>query len=111
MAAARFGIEQSQPLVAVPASADGPSVIPSRLTVDPPEVLVAAFKPSRDRKAYIIRLFGAGGKAVRATLTWSDPAPEAVWISNLAEEPVEAVTGPVEVPAFGLVTLRAELPE
>ena len=31
-------------------------------------------------------------------------------LSNLAEEPLAPVTGPVEVPSMGLVTLRAELP-
>jgi hypothetical protein len=33
-----------------------------------------------------------------------------VWISNLAEERGQVVTGTVEVPAFGIVTLRAEWP-
>ena len=45
------------------------------------------------------------------TLSWADPAPKSVRLSNLAEEPLSEVTGPIDVPAWGLVTLRAELPD
>ena len=51
-----------------------------------PEVIVASIKPSEDRKARIVRLFGAGGKTAHVTLRWGQSAPKAVWISNLAEE-------------------------
>ena len=67
-------------------------------------------KPSNDHKAWIVRLFGAAGKTAQVTLHWGQSAPKAVWISNLAEEQGKEVAGPVEVPAFGVVTLRAELP-
>jgi hypothetical protein len=110
VAAARFGVEASQPLVAVAAGADGPAEIPSRLRVAPQEVLVTCFKPSTDGKAIIVRLFNVGEKTAEAVLTWSEPAPRNVTISNLAEEPGEAAGGPIEVPAMGFVTLRAELP-
>jgi len=106
--AARFGIEESQPLVAVACSPETPEVIPSRLTLDTPDVIVGALKPSRDGRALIVRLFGAGGKATPVTLTWREPKPEAVFLSDLSEKPGTAVQGPIEVPAHGLVTLRAE---
>ena len=113
--ATRFGIEQSQPLVAVPArtAVDGPAIlrIGSRLKVEPPEVIVQTLKPSEDRRALIARLLNVGSRTVKAKLTWGDPAPESVWTGNLAEEPQAKVTGPVEVPALGVVTLRAELPD
>jgi alpha-mannosidase len=80
------------------------------LEVDRPEVIVASIKPSDDRRARIVRLFGAGGKTAHVTLHWGQSAPNAAWISNLAEEEGQVVTGPVEVPAFGIVTLRAEWP-
>ena len=108
---ARFGIEQSQPLVAVPASDKTPAITASRLRVEPNEVIVASLKPSADRKAMIVRLFGAGGRTAKAKLTWSDPVPKTISISNLAEEPQSKVTGPIDVPAFGIVTVRAELPD
>jgi len=31
-----------------------------------------------------------------------------VWISNLAEQKVAAITGAIDVPACGLISLRAE---
>jgi hypothetical protein len=34
-----------------------------------------------------------------------------VWISNLAEEAVTDAKGVIEIPASGLVTLRAEITE
>ncbi|MHC4178160.1 MAG: glycosyl hydrolase-related protein, partial [Planctomycetota bacterium] len=111
--AARFGMELSQPLVAVPAGSaeDGPAIllIEPRLKVEPAEVIVPTFKPSADGRGLIARLFNVGSRAAKAKLTWSDPAPKNLWMSNLAEEPKARVTGPVEVPALGLVTLRAEL--
>jgi alpha-mannosidase len=109
VAAQRFGIERSQPLVVTPARGATLDVRPF-LTLDTPEVIVASIKPSNDRKAWIVRLFGAGGKTARLDLHWGQSAPKTVWISNLAEEQAKVATGPVEVPAFGIVTLRAELP-
>jgi hypothetical protein len=52
-----------------------------------------------------------GGHNAKAVLQLGASAPKAVWISNLAEEQEAAVPGSVDVPANGLVTLRAELPE
>jgi len=106
--AARFGIGQSQPLVAAPAA--GEAVTRPRPRVEPAGVIAATLKPSDDGKALIVRLFGASGKAEKATLAWSDPAPKAVSVSDISEKPGAAVTGPVDVPPFGLVTIRAELP-
>ena len=54
---------------------------------------------------------GAGGKKTPVALTWREPKPKAVFLSDLSEKPGTAVQGPIEVPAFGLVTLRAELGE
>ena len=79
------------------------------MELDTPDV-VASVKPSEDRKALIVRLFGAAGRPAKANLHWSENAPKAVWMSNLAEEPGAAVTGAVDVPAYGLVTLRVDLP-
>jgi alpha-mannosidase len=107
VAAQRFGIECSQPLVAAAAQGPAPSDRPL-LEVDAPQVIVASIKPSEDHKATIVRLFGAGGQAARASLRWGRETPQAVWISNLAEERVAAARGAVDVPAWGLVTLRAE---
>jgi len=106
-AAERFGVECSQPLVAAAARGAAPDDRPL-LELDTPKVLVASVKPSEDHKALIVRIFGAGGQSAKAALRWGRSPPKAVWISNLAEEKVAAVSGAVDVPAYGLITLRAE---
>ena len=55
-----------------------------------------------------MRLFGAAGKAAKVSLRWGQTAPKAVCISSLAEEQGTPVNGAVDVPAYGIVTLRAE---
>jgi hypothetical protein len=107
MAVQRFGIERSQPLVATAAQGAAPDGRPL-LEVDSPDVLVASVKPSEDHRAIIVRLFGAAGRPAKTTLHWGRRMPRSVWISNLAEEPVARVNGAIDVPAYGLITLRAE---
>lgn len=104
--AARVATGFSHKLIAVPARGDPPAGEPL-LTVEPADVLVAALKPSDDGAALIVRLFGASGATRSATLTWRAP-PKALSLSSTAEERGEEVRGPVTVPGFGLVTLRAE---
>jgi hypothetical protein len=106
--AARFGIESSQPLIAV--SVDNKSPVQhSILSVKPAGVIVTAFKPSEDGTARIVRLFNAGGKSVKARLTWAKPAPETAWLSNLAEEKISKITKPINMAAYEIVTLRIPL--
>jgi len=106
--AAKFGAECSQPLIVVPV--DNKTSIPdSIMKVEPASIIVTAFKPSSDGKAWIVRLFNAGGQPEKTTLTWAKPAPETVWLSNLAEEEVSKTTGPIEMAAYDIVTLRASL--
>jgi hypothetical protein len=107
-ACGRLGTECSQPMVVGPASSAAPLV--SRLRVEPSEVLVTAFRPTRDGKAWIVRLFGASGEPRKAVLTWSEPTPSAVYLSDFRELPGESVSGSIEVPAWGVVTLRVEPP-
>jgi alpha-mannosidase len=106
VAAARFGIETAQPLIAAPARGEKP--VASRLCIQPSSVLVNALKPSDDGKALIVRLFGASGKKSVAKLAWADPQPKAVSISDASELPLSPAPESIEVPAWGIVTLRAE---
>jgi alpha-mannosidase len=107
VAAQRFGIERSQPLVVKKAWGAAPSGRPL-LELDTPDAIVTAIKPSEDGKARIVRLFAAAGRPVKVGLRWGDPAPKAVFLSNLAEDRGEAVNLPIEIPAWGIVTLRVE---
>ncbi|MFA5191449.1 MAG: discoidin domain-containing protein [Verrucomicrobiia bacterium] len=103
----RFATGFSQPLVATPARGRAPSPTPL-LRVEPADVLVTALKPSDDGKAWIVRLFGAGGTPASAKLTWSKPAPRRVWLSDTSEKPLRRAAADIAVPAWGVVTLRAE---
>ena len=105
-ALARFGAGYSQPLLAVPAA--GAALAASRLTIEPANVVITAFKPSEDGKAWIVRLFGATAEAAQARISWSDPAPKAVCQTDNSEKPGDPVTGTVAVPGFTIVSLRAE---
>ena len=106
--AARFGVACSQPLIVAPASGSGARRSrASQLSSD--KVVVTAFKPSDDGKAWIVRLFGASGKTEKVKLAWAKPAPQA----GLAQRHQRAAAREggrfaVEVPGWGIVTLRAE---
>jgi alpha-mannosidase len=102
----RFGVGCSQPLVVAPAAGAAP--LAPRLRVEPADVVVTALKPSEDGRAWVVRLFGAAGRPCRAKLTWSEPAPACLRLSDAEERAGAAVIGPVDVPAWGIITLRAE---
>jgi alpha-mannosidase len=104
--AARFGQSYSQPLLAVPGRAGKP--LPPRLQLSSSKVLVAGLKPAEDGHGWLIRLFGAAGKTERVNLTWSKPEPRQLWFSDTSEKALKPASRSIEVPAWGLVTLRAE---
>lgn len=106
IAAARFGIEATQPLLA--SAAAGRLSNTSFVAVDQPGVVINSLKPGNDGKGVVLRLFNTTGTNLTAKLTWASPAPGRVFLSNLAETPVGAPIDPVTVPAWGVVTLRAE---
>ena len=107
--AAKFGVEFGQPLMAVPV--DGKTQVRrSLLSVEPAGIIVTAFKSAADGESWIVRLFNPGRRDKRAKLTWAKPAPETVWLSNLAQEKVSRISGPIEMAAQEFVTLRASLP-
>jgi len=109
-AAARFGIERSRPLVVAPADPQKP-VRASVLQVEPAEVIVTLLAPSTDGRALMLRLFNVGEKPAAATVTWNDPMPKRVTLSSPFQKPGEPLSGPIEMPAKGIVTLRGELGE
>ncbi len=106
--AARFGVERCQPLIAIPAKPDGPPALASLLKLDSPGVMVTSLKPSRDRKAWIVRLYAVSGKPETVRLRWSEPAPSAIYLCGPDQSRGARVEGPVALPAYGIVTLRAE---
>ncbi len=103
--ASKFGVERSQPLLAVPVD-DNTPVPKSVLSVEPSGVILTAFKPAETGRAWIVRLFNATGEPAEARLTWTKPAPKTVWLSNTAEEEVSRLVGAIDMAAYEIVTLR-----
>ena len=62
------------------------------------------------RRLLMLGLFTAAAMTVFAEAQAAQPVPKSISLSNLAEEPLAPVAGPVEVPSMGFVTLRAEFP-
>ena len=106
--ASRLAIGRSQPLLPAGARGNRPSQTP-RLVVDPTNVLVTGIKPSDDGKGIVVRLWEAAGHDTQARIEWSAPAPRQVWISDLSEMPRKTLEGTVPVPAWSVVTLRADI--
>ncbi|MEN6428353.1 MAG: polysaccharide lyase family protein [Phycisphaerales bacterium] len=106
--ASRLATGFSQPLLAVQSQGAKPPGKPL-LAVEPEEVIVTALKPSDDGRALIVRLFDASGKTRSARLKWTGVRPLAVFLSDTSERAGERIGNRVQVPASGLVSLRAEL--
>ncbi len=104
----RFATGFSQPLLPVPARGPKPERAPL-FKISSDEVLVTGLKPSDDGRAIIVRLFGASGKTKTVKLDWGGLKPEAVFATDTSEKPGAELGERVTVPAFGLVSLRAEL--
>ncbi len=102
----KFGVAFSQPLVVSQSS--GVGLEKPRLELSSKGVVVTAFKPSDDGRAWIVRLFGASGKKEMVELAWAKPAPQQVWLSDTSEKPRQKAGNPIEVPGWGIVTLRVE---
>jgi hypothetical protein len=101
----RFATAFSQPLLT---SHGAGTENKSLLKLSSDEVVVMGFRPSDDKKAWIIRLFGAGGKNENVKLAWGERKPAAVYLSGTSEKAGEKIGNNVPVPGYGLVTLRAE---
>jgi alpha-mannosidase len=105
--AQRFGFERSQPLIVAAATERAQFQAP-RLKLNTPDVVVTAFKPADDGNGYVVRLFASGGKDVDLQFAWTGLEPKAVYRSNSLESKGEKVGTAIHIPAWSVVTLRAE---
>jgi alpha-mannosidase len=103
--AARFATSLSQPLLA--ANRIEPSHS-SLLKVSSKDVTVIALKPADSGDAFIVKLFGLGARDSTVKLSWADPEPRKIWLSDTSERRVHEIGAAVGVHAHGMVTLRAE---
>ena len=106
-ASARFGVEASEPLVAAPTQPEG-AVAPPLVQIEPAGVIATGLKISQDGEDFVVRLFGASGKPEMAHLTWRGEKQPQMWLSDLSEKRRAMIDGAVDVPAWGMVTLRID---
>jgi alpha-mannosidase len=103
----RLATAFTQPLLVRPATGPAAPSVP-RLTLSTDDVVVTSLKPSDDGRAWIVRLYGASGKDTDVTLRWSDASPAQMYLSDTTERVVKKIEGKIAVPAWDVVTIRAE---
>ncbi|MFO7976265.1 MAG: polysaccharide lyase family protein [Candidatus Hydrogenedentota bacterium] len=103
--ATRFGVEASQPLVAVPVAPDTPAS-GSLLRVQPEQVFVTNLKPSDDGNAYIARLYNVSNETQHARISSGNKTFEELYLTDLNESVQESVQETVDVPPHGMTTIR-----
>jgi hypothetical protein len=103
--AKKLGAEAMTPLV--PMRADAASPVPRfPLAIGPGPFVATSLKPSADGKAWILRLLNASDRPEELKLSGTAFDRSLVFLSNLGEAELAPVTGPVNVPGFGILTLR-----
>ncbi len=105
--AQRGAIEVTQPLVAFPVDSEK-RVIQPPMKVDSDGIVVSSLRPARDGEATMVRLFAASGQPERFHLKWSEP--RRIYYSDPQESRGTQVQGPIDLPAYGVITLRVETP-
>ena len=109
VAAQRFGVGHSQPLIAVAAA--GRYAPPSpRVHITPDTVIAVVLKPGDDGASDILRLFNTADQPCEATLSWGENPPAKVEISILAETAGQPVENTVPLAPYEMVTLRLVYP-
>lgn len=106
-AAARLAIAAGQPLLPMAARGGEPMTSPL-LEALPPDIVVSGLKPSDDGQALILRLWNASGRDTSTDIAPYEAAQWNLWRSDTSERPVEKLTGTVNMPAWGVMSLRAE---
>jgi hypothetical protein len=102
----RFGLEQSQPLVAL--AADKNALDHSLVVLDgAPEVAISVIKSSADGKSMLIRLRSVLDQPCSVSLRWPTQMPSRIHLCEREEIPGPEVEGEIPVPPYGLVTLKA----
>ncbi len=106
VAANRFGMEQSQPLVHVTADKN-PKITPL-VETDNPNTYITIVKSTDKDNNLIVRLRSLSDKTEMVNLTFPYKTPQKVSICTLEEEPAKTVNGSISVKPYGQATLKIE---
>jgi len=104
-AAKKLAAEAMTPLV--PVLTDAASPVPRfPLAIGPGPFVATSLKPSADGKAWILRLLNASDRPEELKLSGAAFDRGRVFLSDLGEAELAPVTGPINAPGFGILTLR-----
>ncbi|MEA3477971.1 MAG: glycoside hydrolase family 38 C-terminal domain-containing protein, partial [Bacteroidota bacterium] len=107
--AEKFSMDVCQPLIGVPVKASSKG-LSSLFSTNNEHILLTAVKPSHDLKAYVIRLYNPGVEAEEVVLYLHGQKLESgIFYSNLNEEQLKRVKGPIKLDAQDWLTLRVNL--
>ncbi|GAB4127916.1 MAG: glycoside hydrolase family 38 C-terminal domain-containing protein [Thermogutta sp.] len=110
-AAAKLGIEASRPLLPVVVRPDVPTGFALPFRIQAEGAVIETLKPVRRGEGWIVRLFNPGENPAEVAVEFAPGKTGRVWLSNIAEAPLQPVTGPSTLPPQGMLTLRIELTE
>jgi len=69
---------------------------------------MAGIDVSEDGKGIMLRLFNAGGRPERARLHWDQKRPGVLYLSSPFEDKGKRINGPIQLSAYGIITIRVE---
>jgi hypothetical protein len=108
VAAARFGVESTEPLIAAPAT--GPAPSGSLVEISSGPIMITSLTPSSvDGKGLHLRLYNTAATAAQASLKWNAVTPKNISVSDLSGLPGGRAIGTLEMAPYEVLTLRAEL--
>ena len=105
VASQRFGVDQSQPLIAVATNTASDLPEPD-ISLTPETVIVVGVKPSDDGTADIVRLFNTAAQSCEAKLSCTNPQPQRIEVSGLSELPGSNLDGALHFEPYEVKTLR-----
>ncbi|MBS1669571.1 MAG: hypothetical protein JST58_19535 [Bacteroidetes bacterium] len=103
--ATRFSTELSQPLVVCRAL--NKRYKTPKFSISSDELMVLAFKPSEDGKAWILTLYNPTMMSQSGSLKWNSPIGKTFY-SNIQEDSLQELDGQITLEAYDVVTLRVE---
>lgn len=99
------GLENHQPLIAGPASADAGKLF---FKLSGANVYVEAIKPADDGKGVIAQLVNSGSADSKVSIAPQAVAAVKIWQSNLTEDKKAVLPASFTIPAKGIITVRVE---
>jgi hypothetical protein len=103
--AKRLGLEAASPLL--PIAADPASPVPRfPLTIDSPAFVSMSLRPSADGRAFVLRLLNASARPETLRLSGEAFDRGRVFLSDIDGAQGAPFHAPLDMPSFGIVTLR-----